>query len=106
MLIERVVAMRRGYRNQENAAENQEKAEKAFGLSFCDFCDCIVVVAAASNPDPFAPVCPKVEKVINRLFQGLSKHWEDKKESKESGVDPAMQELLAALQARAEGKNK
>eukprot|EP00746_Dinoflagellata_sp_MGD_P107708 gnl/MRDRNA2_/MRDRNA2_45783_c0_seq1.p1 gnl/MRDRNA2_/MRDRNA2_45783_c0~~gnl/MRDRNA2_/MRDRNA2_45783_c0_seq1.p1 ORF type:complete len:1456 (+),score=323.19 gnl/MRDRNA2_/MRDRNA2_45783_c0_seq1:58-4425(+) len=104
MLIERVVALRRGY--MSNTTENQEKAEKAFGLSFCDFCDCIVVIAAASNPDPFAPVCPKVEKVVTRLFQGLTRHWEDKKETSKEGVDPAVQELLTALLARSESKYK
>jgi hypothetical protein len=98
MLTERVVVMRRGYIS--TAGEGQEKA---FGLSFGDFCDCIVVVAAASNPDPFAPVCPKVEKVITRLCQGMSRHWEEKVES---GASPAVQELLTGLQTRSESKNK
>merc|ERR1712224_771399 len=92
--------MRRGY-----ATSHGDGHERPFGLTFGDFCDCIVIFAASANPDPFAPVCPKVEKVISRLFAGIAKHWEDKRESG-AQVGTAVQELLAALQASGDSKNK
>lgn len=107
MLIERVAVMRRGTEDQDRKERSSldEGQENTFGFTFQDFCDCLVAVAVAADPDPFAPVCPKVEKILKQLCQGVFQHWQKQKEDAVD-VTPAVDEFLAAFQGQSGTKPK
>jgi len=70
---------------QQNATANEEENDDAEGvdddeeMSFSEFLDGLVAVAAYKFPDPFTPLSARINTFLLQLFAALRKHWSRKR---------------------------
>lgn len=63
-------------------------------MSFSEFLDGLVAVAAYKFPDPFTPLSSRINTFLLQLFASIRKHW-----SRKRGA-PRVDMMLNALQKK------
>ena len=72
-------------RNSTKCYSNEEENDDAEGvdddeeMSFSEFLDGLVAVAAYKFPDPFTPLSARINTFLLQLFAALRKHWSRKR---------------------------
>ncbi|CAE7628729.1 FIM3 [Symbiodinium necroappetens] len=82
--------------DEENAGEPEDGAglDDDDEMSFSEFLDGLVAVAAYKYPDPFIPLSSRINTFLLQLFVALRKHW-----SRKRGA-PQVDAMLNALQKK------
>ena len=81
---------------EDNGGENEDGAglDDDDEMSFSEFLDGLVAVAAYKFPDPFIPLSSRINTFLLQLFMALRKHW-----SRKRGA-PHCDAMLNALQKK------